>query len=124
MDYDVTKGIVAHAFMLFNVLLLPILGFYKLDLIKNMKNIVASIVLMLITGAYCNLLVSVFGSIDYAYQVNSMFLLHSPFDGVEFMCYPFISCVALVVYFIVFAIAEAIKYPKEERWYNRIKKAN
>ena len=36
LDYDVTKGIVAHAFLLLNVLLLPVLGYIKIDLIIKM----------------------------------------------------------------------------------------
>ena len=35
-DYEVTKSILAHATLLFNVLLLCVFGHIKVDLIKNM----------------------------------------------------------------------------------------
>ena len=119
-DYDVTKGIVAHAIMLLNVLLLPVFGFVKVRLEKNQLHILYSIILMLVIGLYCNLLIETIASKEFAYHVNSMFLIHSPFDGIPFLKYPLISLVAFVSYFVIFAICEMFCYKKEERWYNRL----
>ena len=121
-DYDIVKGIFSHGFMLFNVLIIPVFGFYKLDLKSNMIHVLISILMMFIIGLYCNLLISVIGSSDYAYNVNSMFILHSPIDGVKFLTYPFIAGFALILYFVTFHILELIKYEKGNRWFNRIKK--
>jgi hypothetical protein len=120
-NYDVTKGIVSHATLLLNVLLIPRYGYIKIKLGRNMLSIAISIVMMLVIGLYCNLVFTVIHSKDLAYHVNSMFLIHSPFDGVPFLTYPFIASVALVFYFVVFNICELFAYKKGQRWFNRIK---
>lgn len=121
LNYDVTKGIVAHAIMLMNVLLLPVFGLVKIKLERNMINILISVLLMYVIGKYCNLVVEIFASKEYAYQVNSMFILHSPFDGVSFLRYPLISVIAIIIYFIIFMICELFAYKKGDRWYSRLK---
>ena len=98
LNYDVTKGIVAHATMLFNVLILPVFGFVKIKLERNLYHIILSVVMMLFIGLYCNLLIEVIADSDYAYHVNSMFLIHSPFEAVPFLTYPLISLVAFLLY--------------------------
>ena len=119
-NYEVTKSIVAHATLLFNLLLLPVFGQIKVELWKNMWHIIVSILEMLVIGAYCNLVFEVIGSADVAYNVNSMFLIHSPFDGAEFLTYPTIALIALPIYFTVFAICELFTYKRGERFYNRL----
>ena len=74
---------------------------------------------MLIVGAYCNLVFSALVSYETAYNVNSMFLIHSPFDGVEFLTYPVIALTAIPLYFIIFAVCELFAYEKGNRFYNR-----
>lgn len=122
-DYDVTKGIVAHGFMLLNVLLFVVFKRVKIDLLQNIKHIVISILMMLVIGLYCNLLYTVVVSEETAYNVNSMFLIHSPFDGLPFLKYPLISVAAILLYFAVFVIIDLIKYKKGNRWFNRIKRS-
>lgn len=118
-DYDVTKGIVAHATLLFNVLLLPIFGRIRVNLKSNMIHILVSIVMMLVIGLYCNLVFLALVSEEMAYHVNSMFLIHSPFEGIEFLTYPIISLIAIFLYFILFAVCEMFAYKKGERFYDR-----
>ena len=120
LDYDVTKGILAHAIMLLNALSVCVLGFVKIKLEKNLLHILISIIMMFVIGLYCNLLITVIGSEEFAYNVNSMFLIHSPFEGVDFLTYPIISLVAFILYFITFAICEMFVYKKGSRWYNRL----
>ena len=122
LDYEITKSIVAHATLLFNVLLFPFFGRIKIDLFKNLKHIAICIVEMLVIGAYCNLLIAVIGSAAEAYDVNSMFLIHSPFEGLAFLTYPVIALIALPLYFILFAVCEHFAYEKGERFYSRLKK--
>jgi hypothetical protein len=119
-DYDVVKGIVAHAIMLLNVLLLPLFNRIKIKLERNMLHILISVIMMYAIGAYCNLMFETLVSYDKAYNVNSMFILHSPFEGVEFLTYPIIGVMAIGFYFIVFAIAEMFAYKRGDRFYNRI----
>lgn len=120
-DYEITKSIVAHATLLFNVLLFPVFGRIKIDLFQNLKHIAICIIEMLVIGAYCNLLIAVIGSEVAAYDVNSMFLIHSPFDGLAFLTYPVIALIALPLYFLLFAVCEHFAYEKGERFYDRIK---
>ena len=121
-DYENVKSIGAHATLLFNVLLLPIFGYIKIDVKRNMTNIIASIFVMAAIGGYCNLVFCALSSADAAYDVNSMFLIHSPFDGVDFLTYPVISLMALPIYFTVFVICDLCVHKKGERFYNKAKK--
>ncbi len=118
-DFDVTKGIVSHATLLFNVLLLAIFGRVKVNVKDNMIHIAISIIEMLVIGLYCNLVFGALVSEEMAYEVNSMFLIHSPFAGVEFLTYPIIALIAIPLYFCLFAVCELFTYKKGERFYNR-----
>ena len=121
LDFNITKSILAHVTLLFNILLLPIFGFVKIDMFRNMKNILFSIVEMLLTGLYCNLVFKVLVSEAAAYDVNSMFLLHSPFEGAAFLTYPVIALIAIPIYFGVFTVCELIAREKGDRFYDRLK---
>lgn len=121
-DWSVTKSILAHATMLFNVLLLPVYGHIRIDLPKNWLHILISEGVMLAIGAYCNLIFQVLVSDAMAYQVNSMFLIHSPFAGIPYLTYPLIAGMALVLYGLLFWICELFAYKKGNRFYNRLKK--
>ena len=122
-DYEVTKSIVAHATLLFNILLIAAFGHIKVDLPKNLLHILMSEILMLVIGLYCNTLFEALVSAETAYSVNSMFLLHSPFEGVPFLTYPTIAGCALVLYFLLFSVCELFAYPKGSRWLSRLKAA-
>ncbi len=123
-DFDITKGIISHATLLFNVLLLPVFGRIKVDIKSNMIHIVLSIIMMLFIGLYCNLVFHTLVSKEMAYQVNSMFLIHSPFDEIAFLTYPVIALIAIPLYFITFVICELFAYKKGERFFNRYSKTN
>ena len=45
-DYENIKSIAAHATLLFNVLLLPIFGYIKIDVKRNLTNIIISIFIL------------------------------------------------------------------------------
>lgn len=120
-DYEVTKSILAHATLLFNVLLLCVFGRIQVNLVKNMVHIGISVVMMYAIGVYCNKIFEVLVSPEAASSVNSMFILHSPFAGVPFLRYPIIAASALVLYFGLFSLCEVLTYPKGKRWFNRIK---
>ncbi len=119
-NYDNVKSIVAHATLLFNILLLPIYGKISLNMNRNMINMILSVIMMYVIGLYCNLVFKVLISEEAAYNVNSMFIIHSPFAGVEFLKYPLIAGIALILYFIIFFVCDVIKNPKGERWYNKV----
>ena len=118
-DYENFKSITAHATLLFNILLLPLFGYIKIDVKRNMTSIVISILAMAAIGGYCNLVFRALVSEAAAYDVNSMFLIHSPFEGLDFLTYPVISLIAVPLYFGVFVICDLCAHTKGERFYNR-----
>ncbi|MBO7196337.1 MAG: hypothetical protein J6V80_03290 [Clostridia bacterium] len=119
-NFDVTKGIISHATLLYNVMLIALFGYVKVDLWKNMKHILISILEMMVIGLYCNLVFSTLVSDEMAYEVNSMFLIHSPFGGLDFLTYPIIGLIAIPLYFGLFALCECFAYKKGDRFYNRL----
>ena len=114
-NYENIKSIGAHATLLFNVILIPMFGYVKTDVKRNMRSILISIVAMALIGGYCNLLLSAIGSRELAYSTNSMFLIHSPFDGVKFLIYPVIVLVAIPIYLGVFCICDACVHKSREK---------
>ncbi len=119
-DYENFKSIAAHATLLFNILLLPLFGYIKIDVKRNMTNIVIWIFVMAAVGGYCNLLFHALASEAVAYDINSMFLIHSPFDGLDFLTYPIIALIAVPIYFAVFVICDLCLHKKGERFYNKV----
>lgn len=105
-DYENVKSIGAHATLLFNLLLLPIFGYVKTSVKRNMKSIIISIFMMAAIGFYCNLVFHALASAEAAYDVNSMFLIHSPFDGIGFLTYPIIALIAIPIYLAVFTVCD------------------
>ena len=114
-DYENFKSITAHATLLFNILLLPIFGYVKIDVKRNIINISLSILMMAIIGGYCNLVFHALVSEAAAYDVNSMFLIHSPFDGLEFLTYPAIALIAIPLYLAVFALCDLCTRKRNKR---------
>ena len=121
-DYENFKSITAHATLLFNILLLPIFGYIKIDVKRNIINIIISIFVMAAIGSYCNLVFHALISEAAAYDVNSMFLIHSPFEGLDFLTYPVISLIVIPIYFAIFVICDLCAHKKGQRFYNKVKK--
>ena len=117
-DFEVTKSIVAHATLLFNLLLIPVFGHLRFQFFRNMRNMVISVLAMLVIGVYCNLVFEVLTGADAAYEVNSMFLIHSPFEGLPFLRYPVIAALGLLVYLAIFTVCDTLTTPRGERWFN------
>lgn len=114
-DFEVTKSIVAHATLLFNLLLIPVLGLLRPDFHRNMRNMIISVLAMYAIGKYCNLIFEVLVSKEAAYDVNSMFLIHSPFEGLPFLRYPIIAAAGLVIYLLIFKVYDIITKPRNNR---------
>ena len=122
-NFEVTKSIVAHATLLFNLLLIPTFGLLRPDFVRNMQSITISVIAMLVIGVYCNLVFHALIGADAAYDVNSMFMLHSPFEGLPFLRYPLIATIGLLLYFILFTICDLFNAPRGSRWFDRAKAA-
>ena len=121
-DYEITKSIVAHATLLFNVLLIPVLGLLRPKFTRNMLNMVIAVLAMYAIGLYCNAVFEALAGTEVAYDQNSMFIIHSPFEGLPFLRYPIIAAAGLFIYFIIFTVCDIINAPCGERWFNRIRK--
>ncbi len=121
-DYENIKSISAHATLLFNVLLLPLFGYIKTDVKRNIVSIVISILEMALVGGYCNLIFYALASKETAYEINSMFLIHSPFEGLGFLTYPVIALIAISMYFLLFLVCDLCAHKKGERFFDKIKK--
>ncbi len=119
-NFEVTKSIVAHATLLFNVLLIPVFGLLRPSFFRNMRNMILSVLAMYVIGLYCNLVFKALVSAEKAYDVNSMFIIHSPFDGIPFLRYPLIAAVALVIYLLIFTVYDIVATPRGNRWFNRV----
>ena len=122
LDYENFKSITAHATLLFNILLLPLVGYIKIDVKRNIISISISILAMAVIGGYCNLVFHALVSEAAAYDVNSMFLLHSPFDGLDFLTYPMIALIAIPTYFAVFVVCDLCAHKRGERFYDKGKR--
>ena len=114
-DYENFKSITAHATLLFNVLLLPFFGYIKIDVKRNIKNIIISIFVMAAIGFYCNTVFHALVSEAAAYDVNSMFMLHSPFAGIDFLTYPVIALIGVPAYFFLFLLCDVCKRKKSKQ---------
>lgn len=123
-DYDIFKSAIAHGFMLTNVLLLPVFGYYKLDTIKNTINVAAGVVLMALVGLLDDAIVAVVGGVDTMNQYNAMFLWKSPIEAVPFLKFYIVGPIFIVATFGILTLIETIKLPREERWYSKISRKN
>ena len=81
-----------------------------------------SVIIMYVIGLYCNKIFEVLVSYEVAYDVNSMFIIHSPFPSIPFLIYPVIAGCAIILYFGLFSLCEVFAYPKRNRWFSRIKR--
>ena len=118
-DFEVTKSIVAHATLLFNLLLIPVFGLLRPNFFRNMKNMVLAVLGMYVIGLYCNLVFEALVSAEKAYDENAMFIIHSPFEGAPFLRYPLIAVLGLVAYLILFTVCDILRSPRGSRWYDR-----
>lgn len=122
-DYENVKSIGAHATLLFNVLLLPLFGYIKTDVKRNITNIVISVFGMAVIGGYCNLVLGALASPETAYDQNAMFLIHSPFDGLDFLVYPVIALIAIPIYLLVFVLCDFVAHKKGRRLCDEVRKS-
>ena len=119
-NFEVTKSIVAHATLLFNLLLIPVFGLLRPNFFRNMRNMILSVLAMYIIGLYCNVVFEALVGAEKAYDENSMFIIHSPFEGAPFLRYPLIAAIGLVIYFAIFTVCDLVRSPHGNRWFDRV----
>ena len=120
LDYDVTKGMFSHSFMILNCCLFPVFGYIKISTPRNMVSVLVGVVLLWLIGSYNNLTFELLTS--YTPQsINSMFLVTTPFEGAPWLTFFPIVGMMLVLYLIFFNVYELIAYRKGNRWFDKIK---
>lgn len=120
LDYDVTKGMFSHSFMILNCCLFPVFGYVKVSTPRNMLSVAIGVVLLLLIGTYNNLVFRFLTDYPLA-SINSMFLVCSPFEDVPWLTFYPIVGMMLVLYFAFFNIYELIAYKKGNRWFDKLK---
>jgi len=121
LDYDVTKGMFSHMFMILNCCLFPVFGYIKINTPRNMLSVAIGVVIIFLVGTYINILFELIT--DYPIEsINSMFLIKSPFDAVPWLTFFPIVGMLLVVYFAFFNVFELIAFKKSERWFDKLGK--
>lgn len=123
-NYDIYKSAVAHGFMIFNILLLPLFGYIKLNAFENTLRTLIGTVIMGLVGLYCSAIELVLRGKDLVVSWNAMFLFRSPFDGIPFLKFYIVMPIFIVVLLGVLTIIELFKKEKGKRWFNMIDKVN
>lgn len=121
LDYDVTKGMISHMFMILNCCLFPVFGYIKINTPRNMISIAVGVVIMFLTGVYINVLFELITTYPIE-AINSMFLIKAPFDGAPWLTFFPIVGMLLVTYFAFFNVFELIAFKKGDRWFNKFGK--
>lgn len=123
-NYDIYKSCVAHAFMILNILLIPALGYFKLDTLKNTLRTTIGVAIMGLDGLLCSLITLVVGGESKMEGYNAMFLFRTPIDGLNIVKFHIVMPIFIVILFGILTLIELFKYKEGERWWNRIKKVN
>lgn len=118
-NFNGTKSIVSHALMLTNIIGLGIYKIVKIDLTPNYIHLVIGVLVMGLIGVINNAMCWIIKGEEYAYEINSMFLLRPSYSKISWLKYQIIAPAALVLYFGVFVILDLIFYKKGNRFYNR-----
>lgn len=82
-DWDIYKSVVAHSIMIFNLLCIPTLGFFKLEPVKNLIRTAIGVGVMAIDGLYCSVVAFYVGGKEMVKIWNAMFLWTTPIPGLE-----------------------------------------
>ena len=118
-NFNGTKSIVSHALMLTNIIGLGIYKIVKIDLTPNYIHLVIGVLVMGLIGVINNAMCWIIKGEEYAYEINSMFLLRPSYSKISWLKYQIIAPIALVLYFGLFVILYLIFYKKGNRFYNR-----
>jgi hypothetical protein len=118
-NYDGVKSLISHGALFLNVLCLGFYKIVKVDLLPNYIHLVIAVVAVGLIGVCNNLLAYAIGGYDFAYEINSMYLIRPSYEGIWWLKYQYIVPVALVLYFGLFNLLDLIFYKKGNRWTKR-----
>lgn len=115
-DYEILKGMLSHSTMVFGALYLLVGGFVKLR-VFNTLSVVCGLLLFILDGAIVNALYHAFG----LSPCNSMYLQENPFPELPWLSSFVMGLAAVALVFAITALYEQVAFPKEERWYERLR---
>lgn len=115
-SWGVLKGLLSHSVMLFGCIYLLVGGYIKIR-VKNVISVALGLIFMILDGA---IIIGLF-MLCKLDPPNAMYLLEKPFPQFGWINSLTIGIFALLLTFAITAIYEAVKLPKEERWYNKLK---
>ena len=118
-DFYVMKGLISHVPMEFCCVYLFVMGYVKIYTPRNMVSCIIGLVLFLLCAVYCKAVYKVTGFED----VNPMFL-NAPYAKYPFLNFFTAFPIILILEFGLLTLFERLKYPKEERWYVKIRNKN
>ena len=118
-NYDGVKSMVSHGMLFLNVIALGFYKIVKVDLLPNYIHVVIAIVMMGILGVCNNLIAYAIGGKEFAYEINSMYLIRPSYEGISWLKYQIIVPIALILYFGVFNLLDLLLYKKGNRWIQR-----
>ena len=114
-NYDVLKGLLSHSTMLFGCLYMFVGKFIRIR-VFNAVSLAAGLGCFVSCGLAVNGLYTHFGM----EPPDGMWLLSNPYISVSPML---LGALAVVIIFIVLCIWDN-RLPREERWYNKLKRRN
>lgn len=115
-DYDTLKGLLSHCTLIFGSIYLLVGGYIKIRVSNTISAFIGAVLLFVdgwfIIGIYtlCGL-----------EPPNTMYLLESPFAGMEWFNSTVIGLAVILLVFAITAIYEQIALKKEDRWYSILK---
>lgn len=121
-NYDVYKSAVAHGFLIFNTMLLPSMGYFKLNAVRNVIRVFFMILIMGLVGIYCSALSFFAINKETALDWNAMFLWRTPIDSIPICRFHIVMPLFILALFIVLTLLEMVLLPKEDRWISKLKK--
>lgn len=120
--FDVYQTVFSHGFLIFNILLLPSMGYFKLDAVRNTIRVFFMILVMGLVGLYCSALAFFSVNKEFALSWNPMFIWKTPIDAIPLCRFHVVMPLFLVALFIVLTLLEMVLLPKEDRWISKLKK--
>ncbi len=113
-NYGVLKGLLSHSTMLFGCIYLKTTGFVKIR-VFNVVSVTCGLLTFVLCGCFVNGLYERFGMTP----PDGIFLNSNPYFNLSPIL---LGAIALVFLFIALAVYE-LTFPKEERWYNKMKRS-
>ncbi len=116
LDYDIFKGLLSHVTLIFSCIYLFVMGYVKVDTLRNLLSCSIGALIFIICGLYSRMMLKL---LDRE-VVNSMFL-KAPFENIPFFNFYSISLIGAILLILITTIYEIKFYSKDQIWFNKIK---